>query len=204
MKDEEEEKLETILLSTEDVSDKVETKDKNSINKTDLVVPVVPTHTEQGIEVVPQVVPSAVPQAVLSQINWKTYPYNSNDNYTLKNRANKVKERIMGCATSNELNKLIFLGKVTEIELNWLVQNYLTATERKQLQKTQNATQGNLFSTPSKQEEVIELEFEEIIEAIDREMKRLGWSIEDGKKYLSDRYNKKSRIQLNDRELLEF
>ena len=123
-KDEDEGNLDTILPLTEDVSNKIEVtrpsasvvKNKNLKDKSALVVPVVPTQTEQGIEVVPQVVPSVVPQAVPSQIDWKTYPYDSNDPYTLKNRANKVKERIMGCATSNELNKLIFLGKVTEIE----------------------------------------------------------------------------------------
>ena len=114
-----------------------------------------------------------------------------------------MKDRLLSCATSNELNKLIFLGKVTEIELNWLVQNYLTDKERKQLNSTQNSTQGNLFSTPSSSE-VIELEFAEMIEAIDKEMKRLGWSIEDGKRYISDRYSKKSRRHLTDTELVEF
>ena len=38
--------------------------------------------------------PSATP------IDWQSYPYNSGDRYTLENRANKVKERILGCATN--------------------------------------------------------------------------------------------------------
>ena len=73
----------------------------------------------------PEVVLIVVPQAVPSEIDWQSYPHNSKDTYTLKNRANKVAERIKGCGTSNELNKLIFLGKVTEIELNWLVRALL-------------------------------------------------------------------------------
>jgi hypothetical protein len=47
-------------------------------------------------------------------------------------------------------------------------------------------------------------EYQEIIASIDEEMKRLGWSVEDGQKYLSDRYNQKSRIHLSDEELIEF
>ena len=95
------------------------------------------------------------------------------------------------------------MGKVTEIELNWLVKNYLTDSEKAQFQKTQNATQGNLFATPSSSE-VIELEFAEIIEAIDKEMNRLGWSVEDGRNYISDRYGRESRRHLSDDELVEF
>ena len=43
-----------------------------------------------------------------------------------------------------------------------------------------------------------------MIEAIDKEMKRLEWSVEDGKRYISDRYNSKSRRLLSDEELMEF
>ena len=74
--------------------------------------------------------------------------------------------------------------------------------------KSRNSTQGNLFSAEgteeSESESVIELEFAEIMEAIDKKMNRLGWSSEDGKKYLIEKYNKKSRRHLTDEELLEF
>ena len=127
------------MSPTEDVLDKeVEVESKNQIDKSKLVVPVVPSQTEQGIEVVPQVVLSVVPSVVLGEINWKTYPYNSRD-------------------------------------------------------------------TPSStSEEVIELEFEELIEAIDVEMKRIGWSESNGQQHLMDTYGKKSRRFLTDEELLAF
>ena len=35
------------------------------------------------------------------EINWLSYPYNSGDRITLENRANKVKERVLTCTTSN-------------------------------------------------------------------------------------------------------
>ena len=136
------------------------------------------------------------------EINWKNYPYNSNDVQTLKNRANKVKERVLNCTTNNQLNELLFSRGGNEIELNWLVENYFIEAEKVQLEQIQNSTQTNLFSEPKT--EVIEYKFDEIKADIDAHMQRIGWSVKDGKKYLSDRYNKKSRIQLNDRELLEF
>ena len=222
--DEEHQKLDVKLPPTEDVLDKVEeAKDKNLTDKSALVSGVVPEHTEQGIEVVRQVVPSVVLSAVPSgkdnittpvasgkddisnSINWQSYPYDSKDTYTLKNRAHKVKERILGCSTSNELNKLLFLGKVTEIESNWLVDNYFTYTENLRFRQIRSATQGNLFSASSEESEsVIELEFAEMIEVIDKEMNRLGWSVSDGKQYLMETYGKKSRRKLSDEELLEF
>lgn len=42
------------------------------------------------------------------------------------------------------------------------------------------------------------------IAQIDVEMRRLGWTKAQGRKYLLDTYNKRSRQQLNDQELLEF
>ena len=134
-------------------------------------------------------------------IDWKTYPYNSSDRTTLENRANKVKERVLGCTTSNELNQLLFSSKATEVELNWLSFNYMSKSEIEQLQQIQSSTQGNLFSSSSG---VVEYEYREVIAEIDREMKRLGWSTEDGRNYISDRYNKKSRLHLSDEQLLEF
>ena len=57
---------------------------------------------------------------VPSEIDWVSYPYNSSDRYTRENRANKVKSRILACATSNELISLHADGKVSEPEIKWL------------------------------------------------------------------------------------
>ncbi|MDW8462423.1 MAG: hypothetical protein RML10_02280 [Geminocystis sp.] len=48
------------------------------------------------------------------------------------------------------------------------------------------------------------IDFSQIIEETTREMKRLGWTQEDGKKYLLETYGKKSRHLLTDEELMEF
>ena len=144
---------------------------------------------------------TAIPD--IREIDWKNYPYNSNDVQTLKNRASKVKERVLSCTTSNQLNELLFSRKANELELNWLVKNYFTETERAQLHQIQGSTQGNLFSS-TEEPGVIKYEYQEIVAQIDKEMERIGWSVEDGKKYLCDRYNQKSRLQLSDEELVEF
>jgi hypothetical protein len=121
------------------------------------------------------------------------------------------------------LNQLLFSRQGTEVELNWLVENYLTETERAQLRQIQNSTQGNLFfnnesqaslnsqshevradEDPDSSANVVVYEYEEIIAEIDAEMKRLGWSVSDGQNFLSDRYGKKSRINLSDEQLIEF
>ncbi len=46
--------------------------------------------------------------------------------------------------------------------------------------------------------------WDDLIRAIDEEMKRLNWSKHDGKIYLQRTYGKKSRIQLTDEEIWEF
>ncbi len=134
-------------------------------------------------------------------INWQTYPYNSGDRLTLINRANKVKERVLGCGTNNELISLYAEGKVSEPEIRWIKANYLTQSEYAQLNTIEGTTQGNLFS---QQNEPDVIEWSQIKNEIDCNMKRLGWSKKQGKQYLIKRYGKTSRIHLTDAELIEF
>ena len=145
---------------------------------------------------------TAIPEK--KDIDWLSYPYNSGDRYTLKNRANKVKERVLNCTTTNQLNELLFSRKANEIELNWLVENYFTEAEKAQLCQISRSTQTNLFSEPHPIAEVIKYEFNEIKNDIDFQMERLGWSTERGRQHLIDTYGKKSRVHLTDEELLEF
>ncbi len=48
------------------------------------------------------------------------------------------------------------------------------------------------------------IQYDDIIAAIDLEMKRLGWTKERRREYLMENYGKRSRHSLTDRELLEF
>jgi hypothetical protein len=48
------------------------------------------------------------------------------------------------------------------------------------------------------------IDWNELLEAMDKEMKRLCWGVEDGRNYLQHKYHKKSRQALTDEEALEF
>ena len=48
------------------------------------------------------------------------------------------------------------------------------------------------------------VDLSEVIARTSRELKRLGWSNQQGRKYLEQNYSKRSRQELSDKELLEF
>ncbi|VEP16898.1 Phage/plasmid primase, P4 family, C-terminal domain (fragment) [Hyella patelloides LEGE 07179] len=128
----------------------LEVSNKNASNKSSLAPAPVTIPTQQRVEAVPpvvtQVVTTPVTQVVTPQINWKTYPYNSSDSTTLENRSLKVKERILNCSTSNDLIKLLANNKVSQPEINWLRENYLTIGEKAHLELIRKSTQGNLLN----------------------------------------------------------
>ena len=205
--------------------------DSNLIPKTKLEisnnqgVSVCQSQSEQGK------VPTSPPGTPLPTpgIPWKTYPYNG-DKRIKEQRANKVKERIFNCQTNNELIKLLAEGKVSQVEMDWVKINLLTPKEIEQLLSIQNTRQGNLLAEneldeldseekhyckephPSKHSEKelsniadnISLEWNTIINEIDKCMKKLDWSIEDGKNYIKEKYGVSSRIDLSDFEIIEF
>ena len=106
-----------------------------------------------------------------STIPWQSYPYSSRDTFTLKSRANKVKERVLACTTQNELITLYAEGKVSKAEINWLKSNLLTTVERQQLEAVETTKQTNLFDGNDEK-----LTVKKVIEQIDTEAKRIGWS----------------------------
>ena len=206
---------------------KEEVENKISLNNSSLAVTPVTTQLQQEIEAVTPVVNQGVTPVVTTkeELNWQTYPYNSSDRYTLENRAKKVKERVLNCTTKSQLNELLFSKLATEVELNWLVDNYFTEAEMRSFQMIKSTTQTNLFTEPerssrafgvspkdatppindsSEKTKVIEYDFNDIKTDIDAQMQRLGWSIERGRQYLIDTYGKRSRMRLTDEELLEF
>lgn len=52
--------------------------------------------------------------------------------------------------------------------------------------------------------EVEAMDFNEIKQKTDIEIKRLGWTKDDGREFLKSRYGKRSRLHLTDEQLLEF
>ncbi|MEM8829042.1 MAG: hypothetical protein AAGE96_06765 [Cyanobacteria bacterium P01_G01_bin.19] len=74
-----------------------------------------------------------------------------------------------------------------------------------------DSSQHNMVSEPNHQSEesnsldvLPEVNFNEIRHQTDIELKRLGWTRDDGREFLQSRYGKRSRLQLTDSQLLEF
>ena len=62
----------------------------------------------------------------------------------------------------------------------------------------------NLSREISSSDTLEEVNFNEIKHQTDLEIKRLGWTKDDGREFLKSRYGKRSRLQLTDEQLLEF
>lgn len=59
-------------------------------------------------------------------------------------------------------------------------------------------------SEPSPPVKLEAMDFNEIKQKTDIEIKRLGWTKDDGREFLKSRYGKRSRLHLTDEQLLEF
>ena len=72
--------------------------------------------------------------------------------------------------------------------------NYIAATSE---------PEPELDSSPS-DSEFEAMDFNDIKQKTDIEIKRLGWTKDDGREFLKSRYGKRSRLHLTDEQLLEF
>ena len=178
---------------------------KNNISEdASEVVPPVTNPVQQGFEPVTEAVTPVVTEAV-TEIDWQSYPYSSRDTFTLKNRANKVKERVLSCTTQNELITLYAEGKVSEVEISWLKSNLLTTNERQQLEAVETTKQTNLFDGNSEEstKKNQEPSFESIKQQIDLERKRVGWSKETAISYIQEKYSVSLRQDMTIEQLIE-
>ena len=145
-------------------------KNNNLISQPLEAVTPVTSPPEQALEVVTEVVINPVSEVVIdnqtplsgtgetlnpseADINWQSYPYQSQDTYTLRNRAYKVKERVLGCATQSDLITLFAENKANEAEVTWLKENLLTKSEVATVESAWMTKQGNLFTEPVAKEE---------------------------------------------------
>ena len=59
-------------------------------------------------------------------------------------------------------------------------------------------------TAPTQTLETVEFDFNEIIDKTDIEIKRLGWTKEQGRDFLLEAYGKRSRLHLTNQELMDF
>ena len=81
-----------------------------------------------------------------------------------------------------------------------------------EISETPSIAEDNYIATTSEPEPELDLsrvseevmDFNDIKQKTDIEIKRLGWTKDDGREFLKSRYGKRSRLHLTDEQLLEF
>ena len=181
--------------SQSSVTHEAQVKSNISLDASMVVTPVT-NCTQQEFEPVTEAVTEAVP-LVVTEINWQSYPYSSKDTLTLKNRANKVKERVLSCTTNNQLISLHAAGKVSKAEIDWLKSNLLTRHECANLEAISARSQTSLFAQNE------ELTADSVKKQINTEVKRIGWSKKTAISYIEEKYSVSSRQQMTIQQLIE-
>jgi putative DNA primase/helicase len=149
------------------------------------------TQTEQEIQI------SLEPPVQLSP-DYSTYPHRtSNDIRAKKNRADRCKEQMLLCTTSEELEQFKSEGGFSKSEIEWVYGYLLLSEQQAKVDEAEIAQQMNLL-------EEINHDWNQLLTAIDVELARLGWSVSQAKEYVMSTYHKRSRKLLSDRQLIEF
>lgn len=96
-------------------------------------------------------------------------------------------------ATSSNLFAKTFTGEALASSIN-------DSESQNDLQKD-SSLEANIAPETA---EVEAIDFNEIIQKTNTEIKRLGWTKDEGRDFLNSRYGKRSRLKLSDEQLLEF
>lgn len=140
---------------------------------------------------------------------WATYPYQSKDVYTLKNRANKVTERLFGCNNRGELVTLYSQGKITAVEVDWLKKNLLSESKCDRLSQIEATEQTNLFppkhcGAQHKRRTSERDKRRELKAQTTKEIRRIGWGKKQGIAYIKEKYGVSDRASMSISQLVEF
>jgi P4 family phage/plasmid primase-like protien len=131
-------------------------------------------------------------------IDYSSYPHRTSDDIRAKqNKAHQCKEKMLSCHTSERLAQFKSEGGFSETEIKWVYHRLLTPAEQEQVREAASVSQLSLF-------EQVDYNWQKAIAAIDSELERLGWSVEQAKEYLLAKYNKRSRQLLDNEEIIEF
>ena len=148
--------------------------------------------------------PPASPEIHLSdgnqvdQPDYSTYPHlTSQDIRAQEKRANHCKESMLACTNKEELAQFRQESGFSPTEIDWVYRYALTSSEREKVKEAAAAVQLNLLDP-------IVYEWKEVLVAIDAELDRLGWTIEQAQSYLMSTYGVKSRHQLTDEQVIAF
>ncbi|WP_279327082.1 DNA primase family protein [Crocosphaera subtropica] len=160
------------------------------------------TQAEKGLAENQPVVTAKNGSEVLSQVDYSTFPHlTSNDLRAKEKRAISIKKRMLACSHRNHLVQLRENAGYSPNEIQWVWKHSLTSSQKKQIDQAANLTQKDIFESL---DERSEYDWHEIIQGIDLELVRLGWTIEQAQQYMKEKYGKHSRQLLEDHQLLSF
>ncbi len=133
-----------------------------------------------------------------SEGDYSTYPHRtSNDIRAKKKQASKCKELMLACTTSQELAQFRSESDFSSNEIDWVFHHALTPSEREKVREAAHTDQLNLLEPQV-------YKWNELIAAIDEELIRLGWSLDQAKEYVWSTYKVKARRFLDDQQIIEF
>ena len=148
--------------------------------------------------------PDAPPRSHLPRENqvdrpdYSTYPHlTSNDIRAKQKRANKCKKLMLACTNKGELARFRQESGFSRREIDWVYRQALTSSEQEKVKQAAAADQLNLLAP-------ISYEWNDLLAAIDAELNRLGWTTDQGRQYLKERYGAKSRHLLTDEQIIDF
>ncbi len=148
--------------------------------------------------------PDAPPRSHLPRENqvdrpdYSTYPHlTSNDIRAKQKRANKCKKLMLACTNKEELARFRQESGFSRREIDWVYRQALTSSEQEKVKQAAAADQLNLLAP-------ISYEWNDLLAAIDAELNRLGWTTDQGRQYLKERYGAKSRHLLTDEQIIDF
>ncbi|MGK7957015.1 MAG: DNA primase, partial [Crocosphaera sp.] len=138
----------------------------------------------------------------LSQIDYSTFPHLTSNHLRAKEkRAISIKKRMLACSNRTHLVQLRENVGYSPNEIQWVWKHILTSSQKNQIDQVANLTQKDIFESL---DERSEYDWHEIIQGIDLELVRLGWTIEQAQDYIKEKYGKRSRQLLEDHQLLGF
>ena len=109
---------------------------------------------------------------------------------------NSIQDTAVGVEIDNQISKIdnIEGGRCNETKTTPM-------TKVPQTELTRNESE---IDRQEEESEIMEWDFNDVIDGIDSEMVRLGWKTADGINYLKTTYGVKSRYYLSDEQLIEF
>ncbi len=139
--------------------------------------------------------------------DYSTYPHlTSSDIRASKKRASAILSRMLSCTNYEQLAAFCSEGEFSETEINWVYCHLLNDAQKVMVREAVHSVQLTLFDAQADNSSNVPfvLDWDDLIAATDSELERLGWTTEQASAYLHATFGQRSRMLLNDEQILDF